>query len=102
MVLMWVVWKDVHIFGFVLWGALLAMSEVVLRVRWRSVLRCPHCGFDPVLYKSSPDQAAQAVKEFLEHRRNDPNYLLRPQPVLPLRRVPSEESSKQRPKQAEM
>jgi hypothetical protein len=100
MVLMWAIWKDVHIYGFILWGALLAMSEIVLRVRWRSAIRCPHCAFDPVLYKTSPEAAAKVVKEFLEHRKKDPSYLLRPQPILPVRRVARDH--KQRPKQAEM
>ncbi len=85
--LMWFFWGEVHPLGFILWLSVLAWSETFLRIRWRSSLKCTHCGFDPMLYKSSPERAATAVKEFLERRKSDPNYLLKPQPKLPRHRT---------------
>lgn len=43
---------------------------------------CDICGFDPVLYKRSPQRAADLVKIFLEKRKTDPQMLLKPYPKL--------------------
>lgn len=67
--------------------AIVLFAESIIRIRWRTSVCCPHCQFDPVLYKKSPDQAAAKVKSFLEYRKNDPYYLLRPTPRLPVIKV---------------
>lgn len=88
MPLMWMLWQRVHVLGFLMWASVLLFSEVLLRIRWRASIQCGHCGFDPILYKTSPARAAETVKGFLEKRKSDPHYLLKPQPLLPVRRVP--------------
>ena len=55
---------------------------IFVRVRWRNSVKCPHCGFDPIVYKSNPEKAAQITKAFLEKRKRDPTYLLKPQPQI--------------------
>ena len=63
--------------------AYLAIAESFLQFRWRLGLICKHCGFDPSLYLKDSDLAAEKVKTFLEKRRSDPSYLLRPKLNLP-------------------
>ena len=58
MMLMWAMWGRVHILGFALWLSILAWSEALLHMRWRASIKCTHCGFDPMLYKNSPERAA--------------------------------------------
>lgn len=53
-----------------------------LRMRYRESVKCPHCGFDPILYKQNPKAAASKTKDFLESRKDNPEFLLKPQPKL--------------------
>jgi hypothetical protein len=61
----------------------LVLSELFVIFRWRLSIACPHCGFDPVLYKRAPEKAAERVKRFLDLRRQDPLAALAPAPKLP-------------------
>ena len=91
------------LFAFLIWGGpdvrslLIFMSlafilQVFVRVRWRESVKCPHCGFDPVLYKSNAGLAAQKVKTFLDNRRDNPQFMLKPQPQVEPIRVRTEKS----------
>lgn len=58
------------------------LLQVFLRVRYRESVKCPHCGFDPILYKQDSERAAQKVKAHMEKRKDNPQYLLKPQPQI--------------------
>lgn len=62
----------------------LAFAELFVIFRWRLSIACPHCGFDPVLYKKAPEKAAARVKRFLDLRREDPLSALARGPRLPV------------------
>jgi len=78
----YLVWQDFHWVGVIIFGALAFSAEMTHRLRWRNSITCKNCGFDPITYKRSPDRAAQTVKSFLEQRKEDPLYLLKPQPKI--------------------
>lgn len=78
----YLVWQDFHIVGPLIFIILTTLAEWVHRVRWRFSIKCKNCGFDPLLYKKAPEEAAQTVKAFLAHRKEDPLYLLMPQPKI--------------------
>ena len=52
-------------------------SEVFVRMRWRMSLRCPHCHFDPLIYKRSKVEAMQVVKSHLEGLKSTGHYMLK-------------------------
>ena len=56
----------------------LGFAEIFILVRWRLSIPCPHCGFDPVVYKKKPEVAAAQVKAFLDQRREDPLAVFSP------------------------
>lgn len=88
-VLTHVIWHQPDVRGLVILGALLMGSEISTQLRWRQSLLCQHCGFDPVLYMKSPDQAAVKIKAYMKTRSEDPSFLLKPALNLPTRRAPS-------------
>ncbi len=57
-------------------------SEVFIYVRWRVGVVCTMCGFDPVIYKRSPEQAARRVREFFYEHMDDPRFQLTKSPLL--------------------
>lgn len=76
------------IFMFFIWRALdprivilfmicIFFSEVFIHIRWRMNMPCPHCGFDPLLYKSDREAAAEKVKIKLAQVRASGQYLLK-------------------------
>ncbi len=76
------IWRDFHWAGPVIFSVLATVTELLHRMRWRQSIKCRHCGFDPVIYRANPELAASTVKAFLEQRKNDPLYLLKPQPKI--------------------
>lgn len=77
--------------GLLLFAVFVIGAEVFVQMRWRMNLQCPHCGFDPVLYGRSPEEAAAKVKTRLEARKNDPRALLGRPLQIPVRRITDEE-----------
>lgn len=75
--LMMLVWREwdprVVVFSVVF----IAIAEVFVRVRWRMGLPCPHCDFDPLLYKTNREAAVQRVKAKLAHLKQSGQYLLK-------------------------
>lgn len=59
----WMGWKGVFSF-FPLW----ALFEVYFRVRARSQIPCPHCGFDPYLFMVDTKLAKKEVESFWRDR----------------------------------
>ncbi len=81
----YLIWQDFHWAGVFLFGSLTLISEMIYQMRWRLSIVCKGCGFDPMLYKKNPELAAQEVKAYLEERKKDPLFLLKPQPkILPI------------------
>lgn len=78
----YLVWENFHYAGVVLFCFFVVITELIHRVRWRSSVKCKGCGFDPVLYKASPERAAQTVQVKLTERKHDPLYMLKPQPQI--------------------
>jgi hypothetical protein len=76
------VWQQPDLRSLILFTSMAVSMEIFIRMRWRNSVKCPHCGFDPLVYKADPDQAALKVKAFLERRKNDPKYLLKPKPQI--------------------
>ena len=70
--------------GFV--GTLLIIGELFSQTKWRTAMICRNCGFDPVVYVRSPEQAGLKIKAFLEKRKDSPEFLLRPPVVLPVKK----------------
>lgn len=61
--LMLVTWPLFHFKGVVLFIPIWAAFEGFYRMKMRSVLVCPDCDFDPVLYMVDRDQAVQKVED---------------------------------------
>lgn len=76
----YLIWQDFHWTGVFLFASLALLSETIHQTRWRQSVKCKGCGFDAILYKKNPQSAAEEVKAFLEMRKQDPRYLLKPQP----------------------
>lgn len=60
----------------------MVVSEAFIYIRWRSSVVCRACGFDPVLYRKSPEKASEKVRAFYEERALDPAFLLSRSPLL--------------------
>lgn len=90
-----IVWQDIdpRVLMFFAFG--LGFAELFIQVRWRLSISCPHCGFDPVLYKRNKDLAAERVKAFLELRREDPMSAFSPLNLPHILRKASEKKTPQ-------
>jgi hypothetical protein len=76
------IWEGPDLRSMLLFMGMAFTAQVSLRMRYRASVKCPHCGFDPIVYKYNPGVAAKQVKEFLELRRDNPEFLLRSQPKI--------------------
>lgn len=74
--LMFAFWGEVEPKAAIIFVGLLCLSEAYIQVRWRLSIRCPHCGFDPVLYIRDRDQLVEKVKKRLSEVKESPSYLL--------------------------
>src|SRR4051812_28752164 len=63
--IMLVVWQDFDPRALVFFAVGLVLTELFIMLRWRTSINCAKCGFDPVLYKKDPAQAAEKVKAFM-------------------------------------
>ena len=88
LVLMGFVFQDWDASAVLFFIAFLAVAEMFIQLRWRMGVVCKSCGFDPVLYVKSPDQAATRVNAFLLAKKDDPMSLLTAPLVLPKRKRP--------------
>lgn len=62
--------------SFGLAAIFIGIAEIFTLVRHRISLRCGRCGFDPIVYRRSQDDAAKMVKAYIERRKEDPALLL--------------------------
>lgn len=72
--------------GLVLFMSLIVIGEMFIYLRWRAAVICRMCGFDPVLYKKSPERASRAVNEFFKAQAENPQFWMSKSPLLDLHR----------------
>lgn len=92
-----IIWQNFDPRAVVFSALGLGLAELFIAFRWRLSIACPHCGFDPVLYKRKPQLAADRVREHFQRRREDPLSVFTPPPKLPVlirRRSREEEASR--------
>jgi hypothetical protein len=71
--------------GFGLAAVFVGIAELFTVMRHRMSLKCGRCGFDPIIYRRSQEDAAKLVRAHLQRRSEDPRTLLT-EPVLPYKR----------------
>ncbi len=84
-----VLWEHLDPRGLLVLISMLTIAEFFVRLRWRHSTICNNCGFDPVIYVKNPELAAQKVKYFLDDRKDNPDFLLKPTINLPIRKIPA-------------
>ncbi len=89
-----VLWEHLDPRGLVILISLVTIGEFFVRLRWRHSTICNNCGFDPVIYVKDADKAARKVKLFLDDRKDNPDFLLKPTINLPIRKVVATPESK--------
>lgn len=72
--------------ALVLFCMTILLSEVFVYLRWRQSVICSLCGFDPVVYKRSPERAAKLVRDFYRERQENPDFYLTRSPLLERKR----------------
>ena len=90
--LSFIVWQTLDPRALMFFAFGLGVAELFVQVRWRLSIACPHCGFDPVLYKKNREKAAERVKAFLEIRRDDPMSVFSPLNLPVVKRPPSKQT----------
>jgi hypothetical protein len=85
--LMFSIWQRLEARMVIFFVIFLAVSEVFVRLRWRMSMPCPHCGFDPVLYKTDREETVRKVTEHLAQLKKSGSYLLKSQS--PFENLPS-------------
>jgi hypothetical protein len=78
-----VIWQTFDPRAALFFAFCLGVGEIFILFRWRFSIACPHCGFDPILYKRDHEAAASRVKTYMRNRRNDPLSVFNPPPKLP-------------------
>jgi hypothetical protein len=82
--------------GLFVFCLLIMSGEVFVFLRWRASITCRLCGFDPVVYKRSPERAAALVNQFFKAQAENPQFWLSKSPLLEVhRRMRVEERAKQ-------
>jgi hypothetical protein len=75
-------WQRIDPKGILLLIMAVAVIEAGILFRRRWSLACPHCGFDPIVYKRSPALACERVKMHIQARQDDPDVWLARKPPL--------------------
>ncbi len=60
-----------------LFSVFIIAAEVFVYFRWRLSLTCPHCGFDPILYKTDRERVVLKVRMRLLELQQSGKHLLR-------------------------
>jgi hypothetical protein len=77
--LMFAIWQRLEARMVIFFVIFLAISEVFVRIRWRMSMPCPHCGFDPVLYKTDREETVRRVTAHLDQLKKSGRYLMKSQ-----------------------
>ncbi len=75
--IMFAIWRTFDPRVVIVFVSFLAIAEVFVRTRWRMGLTCPHCAFDPLLYKTNRNEAVKRVKSKLDSLRSSGGYLMK-------------------------
>jgi hypothetical protein len=86
--------------GLVIFCVFIVGAEVFVYSRWRASMICKLCGFDPLIYKRSPEQAAQKVRQFFDERQQDPKFQMSRSPLLEIQRQRSNQERKSKERSA--
>lgn len=73
-------WSDSRF--VVLWSIFMVTAEMFIYLRWRISLPCQLCGFDPIVYKRNPTEAARLIGQFFQEKTRDPEFSLTRSPLL--------------------
>jgi len=76
--------------GLVIFAVALTFTETFIYLRWRFSVVCSLCGFDPVLYRKSPEAARARVTQFYEKKIQDPKFMLSKSPLVEIYRKDTE------------
>ena len=77
------VYKSLDPRGLFFIALFLLIGEAFVQAKWRTSMVCRNCGFDPVIYIRSPEQAGLKIRAFLDTRAESPAHLLRPPISIP-------------------
>jgi hypothetical protein len=72
--------------GLVVFCLFTISAEIFVYIRWRTGIICRMCGFDPVVYKKSPEKASAMVNQFFREQAENPKFWLSRSPLLDLHR----------------
>ena len=75
--LMYVIWAAFEPKVIIIFAIALMFAEVFVHLRWRLTMPCPHCHFDPVLYKRDREKASANVKIRLDALKASGGHLLK-------------------------
>ncbi|MBX3022386.1 MAG: hypothetical protein KF799_12000 [Bdellovibrionales bacterium] len=81
-----VLWGGPDPRGVVLFMTFIVTGEVFIYLRWRASIVCRMCGFDPLIYKKSPERAAKAVNQFFKEQAENPAFWMSKSPLLEVHR----------------
>lgn len=76
-ILMFFIWRAVDPRAIIFFVICIFIAEIFIHLRWRMNMSCPHCGFDPLLYKSDREAVVRKVKNKLAQVRANGQYLLK-------------------------
>lgn len=74
--LSFIFWQQLDPRLLIFWAILGGITEIAIKIQWRMGVVCSFCGFDPVLYLRSPEEAAAKVKSFMDERKSSATFLL--------------------------
>ena len=77
LVLMYGLWQQMDGRVTLIFAINIIVGEIFVYMRWRLSMKCPHCHFDPLLYKSNRPKLVRQVRERLDELRVSGGYLLR-------------------------
>jgi hypothetical protein len=75
-IFMYGVWQGPDARASLFFVFFLMIAEIFIRIRWRVSLPCPHCAFDPLLYKTDRRLAVAKVNQRLAAVRESGKHLL--------------------------
>lgn len=79
-------WASLDPRSLLLCGFYLVGADIFIYLRWRLTIVCRMCGFDPVLYKRSPEKARKRVREFFDEQVQNPEFWLTKSPLLAIQK----------------
>ena len=82
--MMLIIWQGWDFRVIPIFAIFTCAMEYIIQIKYRLLLNCPHCGFDPILYKQNVQKCVEKVKLHLDKRKNDPLVLLSKKPKLDL------------------